>query len=162
VDTNRKVQYRQETVTMTTHFVMEPKWDQRFFDLADHVSQWSRDPSTKVGSCIVNSNKQVISLGFNGFPRGVEDRSERYADRTTKYKYVSHAERNALDNAFVDVSGATLYSTLFPCNECAKGIIQRGIKRIVTAQPDLSKRADNYCDISLEMFAEAGVDVVYV
>ena len=139
---------------------MNNKWHSRFFELAEHVSGWSQDPSTVVGACIVNDDKQVLSLGFNGFPRGVDDLTERYADKETKYKFVSHAERNALDNAYVDVKGATLYSTLFPCNECAKGIIQKGIKEVVTIRPDLM-RAHNNVDVSLKMFDEAGVKISY-
>ena len=140
---------------------MNSKWHRRFFQLAHHVSSWSQDPSTQVGACIVNDDKQVLSLGFNGFPRGVEDTMERYRDKETKYKFVSHAERNALDNAFVDVKGATLYSTLFPCNECAKGIIQKGIKEVVTTQPDLD-RTHNNLDESLQMFGEAGVKIKFI
>ena len=140
---------------------MDNKWHQRFFELAKHVGSWSKDPSTQVGACLVNENKQVISLGFNGIPRGVDDSEYRYADREIKYKFVSHAERNALDNAFVDTKGATLYSTLFPCNECAKGIIQKGITHVVTLQPDMS-RVHNNIDISLKMFEEAGVKLTYI
>ena len=140
---------------------MNTKWHRRFFTLAEHVALWSQDPSTVVGAVIVNDDKQVLSLGFNGFPRGVDDHLERYLDKETKYKFVSHAERNALDNAYVDVKGATLYSTLFPCNECAKGIIQKGIKRVVTPAPDL-ERTHNCVDVSLMMFAEAGVELLYI
>lgn len=140
---------------------MNSKWHRRFFTLAEHVSLWSQDPSTQVGACIVNQDKQVLSLGFNGFPRGVEDLLERYTDKETKYKFVSHAERNALDNAFVDVKGATLYSTLFPCNECAKGIIQKGIKEVVTIAPDPT-RIHNNLNESLQMFQEAGVTLTYL
>lgn len=140
---------------------MDTKWHRRFFTLAEHVALWSRDPSTCVGSVIVNNDKQVLSLGFNGFPRGVEDLPERYSDKETKYKFVSHAERNALDNAYVDVKGATLYSTLFPCCECAKGIIQKGIKEVVTPAPDLS-RTHNNLDESLQMFSEAGVKITLI
>lgn len=140
---------------------MNTKWHRRFFTLAEHVALWSQDPSTVVGACIVNDDKQVLSLGYNGFPRGVDDHIDRYLSRDIKYKFVSHAERNALDNAFVDVRGSTLYSTLFPCNECAKGIIQKGIKRVVTTMPDL-ERVHNNVDVSLTMFAEAGVELLYV
>lgn len=140
---------------------MDNKWHRRFFELAEHVAGWSKDPSTQVGACVVNDRKQVLSLGFNGFPRGVEDNHLRLADRETKYKFVSHAERNALDNAFVDIEGATLYSTLFPCNDCAKGIIQKGIKTVVTTHPDL-ERTHNNLDASLQMFSEAGVKIIFV
>ena len=115
-------------------------WDQRFFELAKHVSTWSKDPSTKVGAVIVNDLKQVLSLGYNGFPRGVNDDPARYADRSCKYAFVIHAERNALDNAFTDVRGSSMYVTHFPCHECSKGIVQKGIKRLFTPKPDPSKK----------------------
>jgi dCMP deaminase len=136
-------------------------WDTRFLDLAFFVSQWSKDPSTKVGSVIVNEHKQVLSMGYNGFPRNVEDSVERYADRRTKYLFVAHAERNALDNAFVDVRGATLYSTLCPCNECAKSIIQKGIKKVVTTVPPLEKKEALNMNITFQMFKEADVELVF-
>lgn len=140
---------------------MDNKWHRRFFELAQHVAEWSKDPSTQVGACVVNDRKQVLSLGFNGFPRGVEDNISRLMNRDMKYKFVSHAERNALDNAFVDIEGATMYSTLFPCNECAKGIIQKGIKTVVTTHPDLD-RTHNNLEESLQMFNEAGVKIIFV
>jgi dCMP deaminase len=142
---------------------MKTNWDKRFLDLAEHVSSWSKDPSTKVGAVIVNQDKQVLSLGYNGFPRGVEDLEERYKDRPTKYLFVAHAERNALDNAFTDTRGATLYTTLCPCNECSKSIIQKGIKRVVTNQmldKDQSVRLN--FEVSLAMFKEAGVDLKFL
>lgn len=141
--------------------MMIDKWHKRFYELALHVAEWSKDPSTKVGACIVNPDRQVISLGFNGFPRGVIDDPSRYATKAVKYLFVSHAERNALDNAFGDVRGATLYTTLFPCNECAKGIIQRGISCVISPQPDLS-RSQNHYDVTLKMFEEAGIVVVHL
>lgn len=133
-------------------------WDYRFFDLAAHVATWSKDTSTQVGAAIVNDDRQVLGLGYNGFPRGVEDHKHRYDDRPTKLLFVAHAERNALDNA-ADVKGATLYSTLFPCTDCAKGIIQRGIKRVVTAVPSPAQYERFNCDISATMFKEAGVEL---
>jgi dCMP deaminase len=142
---------------------MKTNWDKRFLDLAEHVSSWSKDPSTKVGAVIVNQDKQVLSLGYNGFPRGVEDLEERYKDRPTKYLYVAHAERNALDNAFTDTRGATLYTTLCPCNECSKSIIQKGIKRVVTNQMlDKDQSVRMNFEVSLAMFKESGVDLKFL
>jgi dCMP deaminase len=135
-------------------------WDKRFFELAGHVAGWSKDPSTKVGAVIVNDKRQVLGMGYNGFPRGVDDMPHRYENRETKLLLVAHAERNALDNTFVDSEGATLYSTLFPCTDCAKGIIQRGIKRVVTTQPSETQYQRFNCDISAMMFDEAGVELV--
>jgi dCMP deaminase len=137
-------------------------WDQRFFELASHIAGWSKDPSTKVGAVIVNDKRQVLGMGYNGFPRGVNDLSYRYANREIKLLLVAHAERNALDNTFADSEGATLYSTLFPCTDCAKGIIQRGIKRVVTTQPSETQYKRFNCDISAIMFEEAGVELVVV
>ena len=142
------------------------KWIYRFLDMADIVSSWSKDPSTKVGAVIVDDRKRIISVGYNGFPRGVEDLQERYDDRPLKYSLVSHAERNALDNADVPLKDATMFVTLLPCSDCAKGIIQRGIKTIVVAP--LPEKFSNYdwdtdiykWKITLLMFEEAGVTVV--
>jgi len=134
-------------------------WNKRFLDLAGHVAGWSKDPSTKVGAVIVNDDKQVLGLGYNGFPRGVHDCTERYNDRNLKLQFVAHAERNALDNA-ADVRGATLYSTLFPCTDCAKGIIQRGIRCVVTTQPnEVQSKRFNF-ETSKIMFDEAGVELL--
>ena len=135
-------------------------WNKRFLDLCDHVATWSKDPSTKLGSVIVDSKKRVISVGYNGFPRGVDDRHDRYDDRPTKYLFVAHAERNALDNAPMMVDNCTMYVTLLPCNECAKSIIQKGITTVVTYRPE---REDVFnWNITLAMFNEAGVNVIYV
>jgi dCMP deaminase len=136
------------------------KWHKRFLDLCEHVATWSKDPSTKLGSVIVDSKKRVVSIGYNGFPRGVDDRHDRYEDRPTKYLFVAHAERNALDNAPMMVDNCTMYVTLLPCNECAKSIIQKGITTVVTYRPE---REDVFnWNITLAMFNEAGVSVVYV
>jgi dCMP deaminase len=135
-------------------------WNNRFLDLCEHVATWSKDPSTKLGAVIVDSKKRVVSIGYNGFPRGVDDRHDRYDDRPTKYLFVAHAERNALDNAPMMVDNCTMYVTLLPCNECAKSIIQKGITTVVTYRPE---REDVFnWNITLAMFNEAGVNVVYV
>ena len=95
----------------------------------------SKDPNTKVGACIVNQNKRIIGIGYNGFPRGCSDdlypweREGEFLE--TKYPYVVHAEPNAILNSTNNLEGATLYVSLFPCNECMKLIIQSGIKEIV-------------------------------
>lgn len=141
------------------------KWDSRFFDLAKHVANWSKDPNTQVGAVIVNDLHQVLSIGYNGFPRGVQDTPSRYEERGCKHSFVVHAERNALDNAFTEVRGASMYVTLFPCNECAKGIVQKGIKRLFTPEPDPSREyvKDMVKHIAAQtMFLESGVDVNYI
>lgn len=145
---------------------MNAKWNKRFLELADFVSQWSKDPSTKVGAVIVDGKKRVVSVGYNGFPIGVEDTEERYNDRPTKYKLVCHAERNALDNADNSVDGCTMYVSLMPCAECAKSMIQKGIKKVILRPtPEKFKNYDWDADIynwkiAQLMFSEAGVEVL--
>lgn len=132
-------------------------WSQRFLDLAEHVAEWSHDPNTKVGAVIVDSKKRVVSMGYNGFPRGVKDSVARYEHRPTKHLFVCHAERNALDNAPMSVEGCTMYVPLMPCNECAKSIIQNGISKVICYEPE---REDTFnWDITKEMFSEAGVSL---
>lgn len=138
------------------------KWDKRFLDLATHVSEWSKDPSTKVGSVIVAPDKRIMSVGYNGFPRGVEDSEERLNDRPTKYAFVAHAERNALDNIDTSIRGCTMYVTLQPCPECVKSIIQRGIKKVVYRFNPERENLSNFMQYSLAMCIEAGVDVIQV
>ena len=136
-------------------------WDKRFLELADHVAQWSKDPRTKVGAVIVDEKKRVVSVGYNGFPRGVDDDSARYEDRQTKHLFVAHAERNALDNAPLMVDNCTLYVPLVPCNECAKSIIQKGITRVVSYTPERDGAGFNW-HITTTMFIEAGVELFLI
>ncbi len=140
------------------------KWDMRYLALAKEVSTWSKDPSTQVGAVTVGNKKEVLSQGFNGFPRGINDSTKRYSERETKYKFVVHAEMNAIYNATysgTSLDGATLYIYGLPiCSECAKGIIQVGIKKVVIEK---SKELDNWNDsvkLSQEMFEEAGVKLL--
>lgn len=129
------------------------KWERRFMALAEHVAQWSKDPSTKVGAVIVGCGKKVVGMGYNGFPRYVEDDEDRYNDREMKYGFVVHAEANAIMNSdFSACKHATLYVTLSPCRECAKLIIQSGILRVVYKE----YRHDPYTET---MFNEAGVSM---
>ena len=99
-------------------------------------AQRSKDPNTKVGACIVTPENKIVGIGYNGMPIGLDDSImpwERSAESQldTKYPYVCHAELNAILNSIKDISGCTLYVTLYPCNECAKAIIQSGIKKLV-------------------------------
>lgn len=143
------------------------KWDRRFLELARHVSTWSKDPSTRVGAVLVRpADHIVLGLGYNGFPRGVVDSEDRLNDRETKYQLVVHAEANAILMAGQAAKGATLYvfpSFVLPpiCNECAKLVIQAGIKEVVGYEPDLSdervKRWMKSIGIAATMCTEAGV-----
>ena len=110
-------------------------WDEYFMGVALLSAHRSKDPNTKVGACIVNENKRIVGIGYNGFPYGCNDDVypwERDGDfLNTKYPYVVHAEPNAILNSTSSLEGATLYVSLFPCHECMKLIIQSGIKEIV-------------------------------
>lgn len=111
-------------------------WDEYFMGVAILSSQRSKDPNTQVGACIVNPDKKIVGVGYNGFPTGVNDDEfpwEREgAYLKTKYPYVCHAELNAILNSISrDLKDCTMYVALFPCNECAKAIIQSGIREIV-------------------------------
>ena len=144
---------------------MDEKWDDRFIELANFVASWSKDPSTQVGAVIANSNtKRVVSMGFNGFPAGVEDTADRLGTREIKYEMVVHAESNALLFAGPAAEGCTLYVTpLPPCARCAVLIIQAGISRVVCPTPDKSKEPwKTQSQISETMFGEAGVQFDYL
>jgi len=144
---------------------VEPKWNKRFINLAYHISDWSKDPTTKVGAVIVDTKRRIISMGYNGFPRGVDDSPERYEDRLAKLLFVCHAERNALDNAATSVENCFMYSTLIPCNECAKSIVQRGISKVYTPElvGDTSVLRKKFnLDYSEKIFSESGVELIYL
>jgi dCMP deaminase len=119
----------------------------------------SKDPSTQVGAVLVSADGKREYLGYNGFPRGVEDHPERYADRASKYAYVVHAELNAILKAGRDSEGATLYTwPLATCNECAKAVIQAGVARVVSPTIPNGRWQDSQ-DIAMIMYNEAGVVV---
>ena len=112
-------------------------WDEYFMGISKLSGMRSKDPNTQVGACIVNEHRKIVGVGYNGFPRGCSDDTLPWAREgewgETKYPYVCHAELNAIlncNNASL-LKGSTLYVALFPCNECAKAVIQSGIKRIV-------------------------------
>ncbi len=141
---------------------MLDKWDHRFLALADYISDWSKDPSTQVG-CVLTKKRRVVSMGFNGFPAGVEDTEERLTDRDIKYEMVVHAEQNALMFAGDRAEGCVLYvHPLPPCARCAALIIQAGIVRVVCDQPDFDhERWGEQAKIADTMFREAGLQVDY-
>lgn len=146
-------------------------WDEYFMGVAILSAKRSKDPSTQVGACIVNSDKKIVGIGYNGFPVGINDdefswnKGDDYLN--SKYPYVVHAEPNAILNATTNLAGCTLYVTLFPCNECAKLIIQAGIKEIVYMSDkhamDLttiaSKRLFNASGVKLRSFKEMDVEL---
>lgn len=141
---------------------MDNKWDSRFIGLAQFVSTWSKDPSTQVGAVIVDYDNRVVSLGYNGFPKHVLDSKERLNNREEKYRFVVHAEENAILNSSDDVFGCSIYVTHFPCSHCMAVLAQAGIKRVVSKLVSVgweerfpesyrvSKEIANECDIILE------------
>lgn len=135
-------------------------WDEYFMGIAELSARRSKDPSTQVGACIVNDDNKIMSVGYNGMPKACSD-DEFPWDREggqldTKYFFVCHAELNAILNyRGGSLEGTRLYATLFPCNECAKAIIQVGIKEIIYA---CDKYADSASVVASKMmFKAAGV-----
>lgn len=110
----------------------QERWDRRYLELARHVGQWSKDPSTKVGAVLVRPNNSVLSTGYNGFPPGWDDSPELYADREYKYRHVIHAEVNALNFAGRQSGlGCSLYTSFPCCPSCVAGAGLAGVRRIV-------------------------------
>lgn len=142
------------------------KWVKRYLDLAQAVSTWSKDPSTKIGAVAVGSQGQIISQGYNGFPRGIIDSDNRLSVKEEKYKFVVHGEMNCIYNACLNglsLKDTTLYVYGLPvCSECAKGIIQVGIKTVITQYGNTNlnpKWADSNI-LTKQLFSET--DVVYL
>lgn len=139
-------------------------WDSFFLQMTNLVAQKSKDRSTKVGAVIVGPDNEVRSVGYNGFPRGVDDDVEARHQRPAKYLYTEHAERNALYNALragISVKGCRMYLSYTPCHDCARGVIQAGIAEIVTPDtvfPGVGAWTDSI-SAGLQMLAEAGVQV---
>lgn len=137
-------------------------WDEYFMGIAMLSSFRSKDPSTKVGACIVDQNHKVVSIGYNGMPRGVDESQlswEKGEGLDSKYLYVCHAEFNAILNTRngAALEGCAIYVTLFPCNECAKAIIQTGIKELVYADNKYEHTTETQA--SLKMLKMAGVKI---
>ena len=136
-------------------------WEEYFMGLAHLSGLRSKDPNTQVGACIIDKDKKVVSIGYNGMPRGCNDedfpweREGGFLD--TKYAYVVHAELNAILNSPRPVKDCTLYVSLFPCNECAKAIIQSGIKKIVYESDKYDGTDGNVA--SKKMLREAGIEL---
>lgn len=111
------------------------RWDNKFIKLAHHIKTWSKDPDRQSGAVLVAPDMRQLSTGFNGLPKGVADTEDRLADRGLKNMMTVHAELNAILNAGFSPVGCSLYTTSFPCHECAKGIIQTEVARVVTPRP---------------------------
>ncbi|OGH87461.1 MAG: cytidine deaminase [Candidatus Magasanikbacteria bacterium RIFOXYC2_FULL_42_28] len=134
-------------------------WDECFMRMTHVIAERSKDPSSQVGSIVVDKNNVVLGMGYNGFPRGIEadqlpwEREGAFLN--TKYAYMCHAEENAIYNANMSVKGGRVYSCLFPCNECAKTIIQNGVVEVIY-------ESDKYHDVDAftaarRLFDAAGI-----
>ncbi len=147
------------------------KWNKRFMDVAMLVSTWSKDTSTKTGAIVVGPDKEIRATGYNGFVRGVDDEVlERY-ERPTKYDFFEHAERNCIYNAVLTgtkLKNCTMYASHPPCTDCARAIIQAGIKTVYTRDLDIqgTKPAENTwrekLSFSEQMFKESGVELIKI
>lgn len=133
-------------------------------DLAEHISGWSKDPSSKIAAVITDKNRRILSMGYNGFPKHIRDTRARLQDRDTKLKYVIHAEANAVYNAVfngISLDQADIYVYGLPvCSECAKIIIQTGIRRVFITKTSLAnKKWLASWQLTKKLFAEAKIDI---
>ncbi len=144
-----------------------PNWHEHFFEIAKVVSKRSKDENTQVGAVIVGPGKEIVSTGYNSFPRGIEDNHSERQERPEKYFWFEHAERNAIYNAArtgASLQGATLYVPAVPCMDCARGVVQVGIKKIIIKQTDTLEwmkkpKWDEQVARAVTLFAEARVDL---
>jgi dCMP deaminase len=139
---------------------MRRSWNDYFMDMATLVAQRSKDPSTKVGCVVVSEDRIVVSTGYNGLPRGVNDKSERM-ERPAKYLWTSHAEENAVAQAArvgAKLKGGTAFVTHHPCSRCARSLIQAGVTTVVIGNGTTSMPEEEF-DVARVMFLEAGVEV---
>lgn len=134
------------------------KWDKNFLELAKTVSTFSKDPSTKVGAVIADDDNRVVSIGYNGFPKGIKD-DHRLENRDLKYDMIVHAEANALLFANAPVKGCTIYTWPFmPCSRCASLIIQAGIRRVVSVENKEDRWVNSFL-LSHDMLTEARIEI---
>ena len=148
---------------------MSTDWNKRYLNLAHYVSKWSRDPNRKCGTVIVGQDTMVKAIGYNGLPNNTDlnhsNTKKRY-EKPQKYMWVEHAERNAIYTAGrngVSLDGCKMYVTYFPCCDCARAIIQSGIKEVYSPKPDWShhKWGESW-KVSKQMFDECGVKVKFI
>lgn len=135
-------------------YAFSDKWIRRFLELAGSFALWSKDPSTQCGSVIVDCNKHIVGVGYNGFPAGVEDREDWLADRDIKYSLIKHAEENAIRNARGSVDGCILFVTHPCCPECAQYVCDEGIREVhwIEPTPEWAERWRERLQDSKEIF----------
>ena len=138
-------------------------WDKRFLQLAKHISEWSKDPSTQVGCVVVGPDRELRSTGFNGLPRGIEDNEQRLNNREIKYPLICHAEENAIMHAArigISLKDCTAYVTWPPCTRCARSLIQAGISTIIYPKDiEIPDRWMEDFKLSLNMLKEANISL---
>lgn len=141
-------------------------WDKRFIEFTQHVSSWSKDKSIGTCAVIVDDDNRVISFGYNGFPSGADDSIEERYEKPKKYLYTEHAERNAIYNAArtgVSTRGCRMFLMWFPCADCARAIIQCGIKELVCFEPEYDcKTWGEHFVAAKEMLDECGVKIRFI
>ncbi len=141
-------------------------WNRRFMDMAEMVASWSKDRSRGVGAVIVGADKTIRSVGYNGFPRGLDDDVECRHERPAKYKWTEHAERNAIYNAIRAhsvITGCTIVIPWYPCADCARAIIQAGIVKVVSYRPNYEDPTwgEDFKMVD-EMLAECEIEVEFI
>lgn len=146
-----------------------PGWNEYFMRMVDLAKSKSKDRSTQVGAVIVGEGNTVLSMGYNGFPRGIDDNVESRHERPIKYLWVEHSERNAIYAAArngVKINGATMYVSCCgaPCADCCRAIIQSGIKKVVVMAGEFEGKGSwtESCTVGKEMLLEAGVQIVFL
>ncbi|MNQ16309.1 Cytidine and deoxycytidylate deaminase zinc-binding region [compost metagenome] len=136
------------------------KWDKRYLDLAKLVASWSKDPSTKVGGCIIDENGNPVSFGFNGFPRGMNDSESRLEDRTFKYAHTLHSEDNCMSFANrTYFEGCTIYITHPPCSSCLCKMKQRKLTKVVCLDGGEDFKSRWKTDDVLALSEELGISI---
>jgi len=144
------------------------EWNEYFLGIAEQVKMKSKDQSTQIGAVIVGKDKEILSTGYNSFPRGLDDNLPERQERPLKYFYFEHAERNAIYNAArvgIPLDGSTIYLTSgLPCSDCARAIINSGIKQVFCKSICTTKNKEKWVEsqeVSLLMLKECGVEVVF-
>ena len=148
--------------------MLSNKWHYRFMELAFLISTWSKDTSTKTGAVVVGPDREIRATGYNGCVRGVDDDIPERMERPTKYDFFEHAERNAIYNACLtgtSLKGCIMYATHAPCTDCARAIIQAGIKTVVTNKIIIDENTPkgtwrDKLEYSAQMFKEAGIEYI--
>lgn len=144
----------------------QKRWDAQLSGLARVISTWSEDASTKIGCVLLGKANNILATGYNGLPRGIIATEARCACRPAKYTYMEHAERNAIFNAAregVRLDGATAYITMYPCAECARALIQSGIREVIAPEPNWNdERWGSSFATAHELLCEAGITIRFM